>query len=102
MPPPLMVNIGDWLMSVNGLAPALNTILFTSVSAAKDTSLVLEGANAAVSAARLGIVAGVKFAAAFQFPEPGFSFQVALPGKAAVAAKNMSTPTPLSALRRNS
>jgi len=54
----------------------------------------LENANVAVSAAPLGIVAGVQFAAAFQFPEPGFAFQVALPAKAAVATKDISTTTP--------
>src|SRR5436190_1788962 len=85
-------------MNVNGLAPALNTIPFTSVSAAKNTFLMLENANVAVSAAPLGTVAGVQFAAVFHVPEPGFAFQVALPAKAAVAAKNMSTPTPWSAL----
>jgi len=58
----------------------------------------LENANVAVSAAPLGTVAGVQFAAVFHVPEPGFAFQVALPAKAAVAAKNMSTPTPWSAL----
>jgi len=58
----------------------------------------LENANVAVSAAPLGTVAGVQFAAVFHVPEPGFAFQVALPAKAAVAAKNMSTPIPWSAL----
>jgi len=98
MPLPLIVTVGAWLMNVNGLAPALNTIPFTSVSAAKNTLLILENANVAVSAAPLGTVAGVQFAAVFHVPEPGFAFQVALPAKAAVAAKNMSTPTPWSAL----
>ena len=86
------------MMRVNGLAPALNTIPFTSVSAAKNTCLILENANVAVSAAPLGIVAGVQFAAVFQFPEFGLAFQVAPPARAAVAAQNMSTPTPPSAL----
>jgi hypothetical protein len=98
MPVPLMVTVGAWLTSVNGLAPALNTIPFTSVSAAKNTRVILEKANVAMSAVPLGIVAGVQFAAVFQFPEPGLAFQVALPPKAAVAAQNMSTPTPPSAL----
>jgi len=52
--------------------------------------------------APLGIVAGVQFAAVFHAPEPGFAFQVALPAKAAIVAKNMSVPTPRSALRLNS
>jgi hypothetical protein len=47
---------------VNGLVPALNAIPFTSVSAAKNTFLILENANVAVSAAPLGTVAGVQFA----------------------------------------
>src|SRR5207248_9624175 len=98
MPLPLMVTVGAWLTRVNGLAPALNTIPFTSVSATKNTCLTLENANVAVSAAPLGIVAGVQFAAAFHVPEPGFAFQVALPAKAAVATKNISTTTPRSTL----
>src|SRR5438552_2744440 len=102
MPLPLMVTVGAWLMNVNGLAPALNTIPFTSVSAAKNTLLLLENANVAMSAAPLGIVAGVQFAAAFQFPELGFALQVALPAKAAVAAKNRSMMTPWSTPRPDS
>src|SRR5205823_8631713 len=94
IPLPLMVTVGAWLMRVNGLAPALNTIPFTSVSAAKNTCLILENANVAVSAAPLGIVAGVQFAAVFQFPELGFALQVALPAKAADATKDISTTTP--------
>jgi hypothetical protein len=66
--------------------------------AAKNTLLILENANVAVSPAALGIVAGVQFAAVFHVPDPGFAFQVALPAKAAVAAKNMSMPSPWSAL----
>src|SRR6476619_4894110 len=90
MPVPLMVTVGAWLTSVNELAPALNTIPFTSVSAAKDTFLVLENANVAMSAAPLGIVAGVQFAAVFHVPEFGLAFQVALPAKAAVATKDIN------------
>jgi hypothetical protein len=50
----------------------------------------LENANVAVSAAPLGIVAGVQFAAAFHFPEPGFALQVALPAKLLFAVKSRS------------
>ena len=102
MPLPLMVTVGAWLMSVNGLAPALNTIPFTSVSAEKNTFFVAENANVAVSVAPLGIVAGVQFAAVFHVPEPGFVFQVALPAKAAVATKNRSITTPQCTLPLNS
>ena len=94
IPLPLMVSVGAWFMNVNGLAPALNTIPFTSVSAAKNTRVILENANVAVSAAPSGIVAGLQFAAVFHVPEPGFAFQVALPAKAAVATKDISTTTP--------
>jgi hypothetical protein len=79
-------------MSVNGLAPALNTIPFTSVSAEKNTFFVPENANVAVSAAPFGIVAGVQFAAVFHVPEPGFAFQVALPAKAATGLKMSVKP----------
>jgi len=77
-------------LSVNGFAPALNTIPFTSVSAARNTRVILENANVAVSAAPLGIVAGVQFAAAFHFPEPGFALQVALPAKLLFTVKSRS------------
>ena len=90
MPLPLIVTVGAWLMSVNGLAPVLNTIPFTSVSAEKNTFFVPENANVAVSAAPFGIVAGVQFAAVFHVPEPGFAFQVALPAKLRFAVKSRS------------
>jgi hypothetical protein len=73
-------------------------IPFTSVSTAKNTLLLLENANVATSAVPLGAVAGVQFAAEFQFPEFGLVFQVALPAKAAAAWKTTSMTTPWSAL----
>src|SRR5206468_6409576 len=71
---------------------------FTSVSAAKNTRLIVENANVAGSAGPLGIVAGVQFAAVFHVPEPGFVVQTALPAKAAVATKDISPTTPRSTL----
>jgi hypothetical protein len=58
----------------------------------------LENANVARSAVALGTVAGVQFAAVFQFPEFGLAFQVALPAKAAVATKHINITTPWSTL----
>jgi hypothetical protein len=58
----------------------------------------LESAKVAMSAVPFGIVAGVQFAAVFQFPELGLAFQVALPAKAAVATKHSNITTPWSTL----
>src|SRR5437868_15094911 len=57
IPAPLTVyvNVGP-AMIVNALAPALNTMPFTSVLAERETLVVLEVANVAVSDGALGIV----------------------------------------------
>jgi hypothetical protein len=57
MPTPLIVSLNEGLaVIVNALAPELNAMPFTSVSAEMETPLVLEDANAAVSEGPLGIV----------------------------------------------
>jgi len=55
-----------------------------------------------MSAAPLGIVAGVQFAAVFHVPEPGFVFQVALPAKAGVATEDINITTPWSTIALDS
>jgi hypothetical protein len=51
----------------------------TTVFAERETLVVFESVNVAVSAGPLGTVAGVQFVAVFQSPLPGFKFHVALP-----------------------
>ena len=63
---------------VKGLAPELNTMLFTSVLAERETDVLLEVANVAVSGGPLGTVVGVQLAAVFQSLELGLVFHVAL------------------------
>ena len=63
---------------MNALAPGLNTMLFTSIDAVIETSVVLETPNVATSFGPLGTVAGVQLAAVFQSLLIGFRFQVAL------------------------
>ncbi len=75
---------------VKALAPGLNTMPLTSVSAEMETLLVLEDANVAVSEGPLGMVGGVQFAAWFQSPVAGFIFHVALPAKVLLAVESRS------------
>ena len=57
MPAPLTVNVNvGTAVIVNALAPALNTMPFTSVLAERETLVVLDVANVAVSEGPLGIV----------------------------------------------
>jgi hypothetical protein len=82
IPMPLMNNEErKGAVIVNALAPALNTIPFTSVNAEREISILLERANVAVSVGPFGTVAGVQFVAVFQSLLPGLRFQVALPAK---------------------
>jgi hypothetical protein len=76
---------------VNALAPELNAMPFTSVSAEMETPLVLEDANAAVSEGPLGIVWGVQFPALFQLPEFGLVFHVALSAKVLLVVESRSS-----------
>jgi hypothetical protein len=94
MPTPLMVkkNVGleAGTVIVNALAPALNTMPFTSVKAEMETPVLLEEANVAVSVGPLGTVAGVQLPAVFQSPVVGLAFQVALPAKLLLAVESRS------------
>jgi len=76
---------------VKALAPALNTMPFTSVFADRETPVVLEDANVAVSDAPLGTLGGVQFAAWFQSPVAGLVFHVALPARVLLAVENRSS-----------
>jgi len=53
-------------------------MLFTSVLAERETDVLLEVANVAVSGGPLGTVVGVQLAAVFQSLELGLVFHVAL------------------------
>src|SRR5438876_774710 len=95
MPTPLMVRTMEkeesvWKVSVNALAPALNTMPLTSMSQLDPTStaVTLETSKVAVSAGPLGTVAGVQLVAVFQSPLVGLRFHVALPAKAVLAAES--------------
>ena len=92
MPTSLIIN-GDGVLAVivNALAPALNTIPFTSVFADRDTAVRLLMANVAVSAGPFGTVLGVQFAAVFQSPVAGLLFHVALSPKVLLAVESRSS-----------
>src|SRR5437660_8636407 len=78
-PLPLMFNISEaGTLTLNALAPGLNTTLLTCVVAEMETEVILEISNVAVSEGPLGTVAGVQLAAVFQSLLIGFRFQVAL------------------------
>jgi len=49
------------------------------VIAERETPVVLEVANVAVSEGPFGIVCGIQFVAVFQSPDAGLAFHVALP-----------------------
>ena len=101
MPTPLMVKemleVVRLTVIVNALAPGLNTMPFTSVLAERETPVVFEAANVAVSEGPLGTVGGVQFAALFQSPAAGLVFHVALPAKVLLViesrSRNISTAT---------
>ena len=88
IPVPLRVSVNVVLaVMVKALAPALNTMPFTSVFAEIDTPVVLEVANVAVSPEPFGTVIGVQFAAVFQSPLPGLKSHCALPAKAGLVLR---------------
>src|SRR6266481_4733535 len=76
MPTPLMVNVNPELLIVYALAPAVNTMPFTSVLAEIETPVVLETPKVAVSAGPLGTTLPVqlvnpvstKFQSPFKLP----------------------------------
>jgi hypothetical protein len=63
---------------------------FTSVLAERETPVVFEAANVAVSDGPFGMVGGVQLAPVFQSPELGFVFHVALPAKLLLAVGSRS------------
>jgi len=78
MPTPLMVNVNAGLaVIVNALA--LNTMPLTSVAAERETPVILEDANVAVSPEPLGGPPTVQLPAVFQSPVAGLAFHLALP-----------------------
>src|SRR5436190_16480387 len=83
MPTPLMVNVKLASLAgteiVNALAPGLNTMPLTSVSAERETLVILDVAKVAVSFGPLGTVIGPQSAAVPQSPPIGLNAQVALP-----------------------
>src|SRR5438067_6965030 len=92
MPAPLTINVNvGAAVIVNGLAPALKTMPFTSMLAERKTLVVLEVANVAVSDGPLGMVGGVQFAAWFQSPVAGLVFHVALLAKVLLTVKGRSS-----------
>jgi hypothetical protein len=92
MPTPLMVSVNEGLaVMVKALAPELNAMPLTSVSAEMETPLVLEDANVAVSNGPLGMVGGVQLVAWFQYPVAGLVFQVALSAKVLLAVESISS-----------
>ena len=96
MPTPLMVkkNVGlkGGTVIVNGLAPALNTMPFTSVKAEMETLVILEVANVPVSAEPLGTMPAVQLAAVFQSPLTGLAFHV-FTAKAVLRSESKSKVT---------
>ena len=87
IPAPLMVNlVAGSTVTVNGLAPGLNTMPLTSVSAEMDTAVIkviVEDANVAVSADPLGTTSPDQLEPVFQSPvkKEGVAIQVPLPAK---------------------
>jgi hypothetical protein len=86
MPLPLIVKTNELLVIVNALAPELKTMLFTVMRLERETPVMLDVANVAVSLGELGTVDGVQFAAVFQSPVRGESFHAALPAKLELTA----------------
>jgi len=98
MPTPLIVskmsavvNLKSELVIVKALAPTLNRMLLTSVSAEMKTPVVWEKPNVAVSDGPLGMVGGIQFAAVFQSLVVGLAFHVALSAKLLLAVESRSS-----------
>ena len=78
------------IVMVKMLAPASKMIPLTSTGLVRITFVMFEAANVAVSAAPLGTIGGVQFAAVFQSPELGFVVHVALSAAARCGSANVS------------
>ena len=94
MPTPPMVTTGGGYAVVhvipNALAPALNLMPLTSVLAERETPVILENANVAVSADPLGGPPADQLPAVFQSPVAGLAFHLALPAKLLLAVESRS------------
>src|SRR5947207_5510953 len=96
MPTPLILKICSYeltsevTVSVNGLAPALNTMPLTSIVMASETKIpvTFETSKVAVSPGPLGTVGGVQLVAVNQLLPAGLRLQVALPAKALPPAES--------------
>jgi hypothetical protein len=97
-PMPSMIKTWDAELIVKALAPELNTMALTSVTAERETAVLVDVAKVAVSEGPLGIVAGVQLPASFQSPLAGLVFQLASAGKALFGAVTRSSRT--AAVRR--
>jgi hypothetical protein len=75
---------------VKALAPALNTMPSTNIPAERETPVMLEDANVAVSADPSGGPPAVQLAAVFQSPVAGVVSHVALPAKLLLAVESRS------------
>src|SRR5215471_17705166 len=65
------------VVMVKALAPALNTMLFTSVARVTKMAVVLERSKVAVSVDPFGTVFGIQLIGVFQSELVGLRFQVA-------------------------
>jgi hypothetical protein len=68
-------------------------MLFTVMRLERETPVMLDVPNVAVSLGELGTVAGLQFAAVFQSPVRGAGFHAALPAKLELTAGRRRTNT---------
>jgi len=99
-PTPLIVNANELSVIVNALAPELNTMLFSCIWLERDTPVMLDVTNVAISVGELGMVAGIQLAAVFQSPVAGAAFHVALPAKLVLPATSTNNRTTGMTMRR--
>jgi hypothetical protein len=94
IPVPLMVNVrAERAAIVNLLAPALNTMPFTSVSREMETRVIVDTSKVAMSDGPFGGPPAVQFAAVPQDPVAGLANHVALPANVVLltASRTMNT-----------
>ena len=92
VPLPLIVSVRlGLIVIVNALAPGLNKMVSTSVFAEKDSAVIVERLNVAVSVNPLGGPPAVQFPAEFQSPEIGSARHAALPAKASIVKTRNAT-----------
>ena len=88
MPAPVIANTGAAVVMLKALAPLLNVIPLTSVSAVIEMPVLFEVASVATSEGPFGGPPADQFVAVFQLPVAGLAFQVALPAKAVLTINN--------------